>query len=509
MLTRNIFIKLFALHPSPSINRLYTMQVARNKKGQPSKGQLLGSVMACALGLHFNAIIGMFFTPFLYRMVKEFGKVTEKSKAGYYAGYITGGYYFGRLLMSPMWGKLLDTVGRKTCLLVSLTLTCLLNVFFTWSSYFWLSVFAIFLVGLSNGLTTICKTLSTEIVPKNLHSWSVALTSSFWLLGNSVGPFVGSYFLDVIPSSPFLMSGIAVSCIGVIALLLSVLFVKETLKKKKPGYEQFDAEEAEAEETKPQEISLDVSGSFQSIAPQNEAFFHYIKRKSVIPLIVINNINLFCTTTLGDTLPLWLSAHHADGGLDLEPKSIGNIFAVLGPFQLLIQTVLYPTITRLKGDLWLLKVTSTLMIPIYFLLPAANRFFDPHQELASKIYVSSLLGFRYLCLFVIFSSMQKITNNSVRGDMRGKVNGIAQTTASIMQIIGSYLGSVLIAWSMNNGLLFPFNHYFLFILLAIISSVSLVFFVYRLQLEEESITILDKVELKDVSEAASDSFREK
>lgn len=457
-----------------------------------SRVKYFGRILAVSLGLHFNAIIGMFFTPFLYRMILDFGLVEHRSEAGYFAGYVTGGYYLGRLVMSTFWGRVIDKSGRKVGLIVSVILTSILVIAFTWSPNFWLSVFFIFAVGLANGLTTICKTLSTEIVPPSLQYWSISITGSFWMIGNSIGPFIGSAFLDFIPSHPYLMSGIAVSSVGWLCLILALVFIRETLTEKE-GYMEFDPDFTELAD-----MSLDVSASFQPASSHQEKFFSYIKRKSVIPLLAINTVNLFCTTTLGDTLPLWLSAKTRNGGLHLGPDEIGHIFAVLGPFQLLIQVVLYPIIAKAKGDVWILRVFSTAMIPIYFILPLANSLFGHADPIWAKAYVSGLLGVRYLCLFVIFSSLQKIMNSSVRPELRGKLNGVAQTVASVVQIFGSYFGSVLIAWSMNNTLTYPFNHHFLFVLLACVNILSLVFFVYRIEPENDN--FLDQLELGDLNE---------
>ena len=189
------------------------------------------------------------------------------------------------------------------------------------------------------------------------------------------------------------------------------------------------------------------------------------------------------------------------------PRKLAHIFAFLGPFQLMIQVMIYPIIAKAKGDAWIMKVFSTAMLPIYLIIPMTTPLFAHAPAIQAKVFLTLLLGVRYLCLFVIFSTLQKIMNSSVKPEVRGKLNGVAQTVASIVQILGSYFGSVLIAWSMNNKLKYPFNHHCLFVVLAIINLISLVFFVLRIK--PESNLILDQLELGNLTQPNDEKQEDK
>ncbi|CAG8502866.1 6138_t:CDS:2 [Ambispora gerdemannii] len=56
--------------------------------------------------------------------------------------------------------------------------------------------------------------------------------------------------------------------------------------------------------------------------------------------------------------------------------------------------------------------------------------------------------------------------NTISREVLGTVNGIGQTIASLSRAIGSALGGVLWAWSLNNNLRFPFDRYFVFIVMS-------------------------------------------
>ncbi|CAG8642337.1 8762_t:CDS:2, partial [Ambispora gerdemannii] len=56
--------------------------------------------------------------------------------------------------------------------------------------------------------------------------------------------------------------------------------------------------------------------------------------------------------------------------------------------------------------------------------------------------------------------------NTVSREVLGTVNGIGQTIASLSRAIGPALGGTLWAWSLNNNLGFPFDHHFIFVVIA-------------------------------------------
>jgi hypothetical protein len=45
------------------------------------------------------------------------------------------------------------------------------------------------------------------------------------------------------------------------------------------------------------------------------------------------------------------------------------------------------------------------------------------------------------------------------------VNGIAQAGVAGVRAVGPALGGIVWAWSLNNGIGFPFNHFFIFIVI--------------------------------------------
>lgn len=62
------------------------------------------------------------------------------------------------------------------------------------------------------------------------------------------------------------------------------------------------------------------------------------------------------------------------------------------------------------------------------------------------------------------------------------VNGIGQMSAAFMRMIGPALGGSLWAWSLSNGLSFPFNYFFVYLLASAIATVG---FFYSMTIPSE------------------------
>jgi len=67
----------------------------------------------------------------------------------------------------------------------------------------------------------------------------------------------------------------------------------------------------------------------------------------------------------------------------------------------------------------------------------------------------------------------------VDASLRGSVNGLAMTIGSIAKAIGPAAAGSIYAWSLTNSLSFPFDVYFIFIVISI-SSVLLIWAAYKI-----------------------------
>ncbi len=69
---------------------------------------------------------------------------------------------------------------------------CTLVLFvYAWVSNYWYALIGRFVLGMMSGLSPICKSTLTEILPRDKNAEAVGYASAVWYLGNFVGPWVG------------------------------------------------------------------------------------------------------------------------------------------------------------------------------------------------------------------------------------------------------------------------------------------------------------------------------
>ncbi|XP_062519759.1 uncharacterized protein LOC134194806 [Corticium candelabrum] len=79
------------------------------------------------------------------------------------------------------------------------------------------------------------------------------------------------------------------------------------------------------------------------------------------------------------------------------------------------------------------------------------------------------VGFTFLCRTIGFTSVNVLLSNAASSSVRGAVNGIGTSGASLGRMIGPTVGAVVFAWSQSNGLGFPFNYNFVFVVTVFIN----------------------------------------
>jgi len=72
-----------------------------------------------------------------------------------------------------------------------------------------------------------------------------------------------------------------------------------------------------------------------------------------------------------------------------------------------------------------------------------------------------------------FTSVNVLVNESAPNDT-GKANGVAFALAGLVKTVGPAAASILLAWSLTNGIGFPLDFRFVFVLMALFNVVLLV-----------------------------------
>ncbi|KAK3310718.1 major facilitator superfamily domain-containing protein [Chaetomium strumarium] len=202
--------------------------------------------------------------PYINQMVQENGKLAD-TDMGFYSGLIESLFSLTQMVVMVLWGRAADRFGRKPVLVVSLAGVSLATALFGMAKTIWQMILFRCLAGVFAGTIVTIRTMisehSTAKTQARAFSW-FAFTGN---MGIFAGPLLGGaladparlypgvfgnvrFFLDY----PYALPSIVVGAMGLSALVVTVLFVEETLVKRPGGGGGSNEESAAA---KPKELS--------------------------------------------------------------------------------------------------------------------------------------------------------------------------------------------------------------------------------------------------------------
>jgi len=449
--------------------------VSKTQRTSQETRLIMIRILILAFILFFNSITTAYIDTFLPDIMVSLKVAQSKTESGKPAFWLFSVFFFGRFLSASAWGAYIDKYGRKRGLILVLILLIVCTFCFGLSTNFYVALFIRFITGLVNGLSIIGKTLSTEICPHDMKPWSISVTNTIWSLGMTVGPIIGSCVYNVVPQFPMLLSSVNVCVIGLILLILSIIYFEETLNLDKDANPNEHLPAAiPSHEISTDDIELQTQNSPPVVVPKNPTFLgsEILALPNVAKVIAIFSVNTFYASVLVALIPFWIASKYEDGGLDFKYHDISDIFLYLMLPQIVLQIFLYPLIQRRRGDFWLLTRGHLAHIPMFFLLPYAHTF-GKGSFGSQKMWITFWLFIRNLASFMNFAVLQRYGNEVISSSKRGKMNGIQITCSSAFQICGTFLGGWLLTWSETNGLPYPFDYHFVFIIMCFATALVL------------------------------------
>ena len=166
-----------------------------------------------------------------------------------------------------------------------------------------------------------------------------------------------------------------------------------------------------------------------------------------------------------ELMPLLLVLKVEDGGLNFVQRQLGMMNAISFVFLLLWSLIFVPILIKRLGCLWSFRLSVIVATPFILLFPAVNFLvFNKVLMWAGLIFVYVA---RHSLFQVVFSSMTIMSNNSVTSGSMGRLNGISQSTVALTRSFGPVFGSSLFAVTLQVNH-FPFNRYFMYMLISVL-----------------------------------------
>ncbi|CAH1762330.1 3451_t:CDS:2 [Entrophospora sp. SA101] len=442
-------------------------------------------------------------------MVRDFGVSDDDKEIGFYAGLIASSFFFAQFCFSIFWGHMSDKFGRRPILLFGLFGNMVTCFMFGLSKNLLWAIASRSTCGMLNGNVGVAKSMLGELTDKTNQAKAFSLFGFCWGMG-CIRPVIGGFlshpadnFPKIFGNCPFLKSFpyflpcFVASIVSFTGLIIGYFYLPETrytYNHQKEEERDVDVEDVVDISSRKNLngnnsiISYDATANVNSNnsnynqSPKgNNIMQSYIEDDSHYPetpsssnllkdlskndvtnikmnnkqSFIIKNV-AFHTIAFDEVYSLYAVAEVKDGGLGYLSIKLAQSLALMGIVQLVVQFLIYPWL-RTKVDL----------IKLY-------RIYDDDGEEIAWIILLIVLTIRLFICVISFTSIMIMVNNSASHEILGTVNGIGQASAAFVRTIGPASSGSLWSWSLTNNLDFPFNNYFVFIVMSLTSLIGFI-----------------------------------
>lgn len=371
------------------------------KNNKVTLGLLLMNLFIAFLG------IGLVI-PVLPTLMNELG-ITGKT-----VGYLTAAFAIAQLIVSPFAGKAADKFGRKIMIVIGLFIFGLSEFLFGIGREIEVLFISRILGGISAAFIMpavtafIADITNLENRPKALGYMSAAISTGF-----IIGPGIGGFLAEFGTRIPFFFAG----GLGTVAAILSIVLLSEPHR----------SEENE------EQISDGKVGIKRIFAPKY--FLAFI-------LIFIASFGLAAFESFFSLF--------VDHKFQFKPSDIAIVITGGAIFGAVAQVVLFDKLTRIWGEIKLIRYSLILSAVLVFLMTVVHS------------YLSILLvTFIVFVGFDLFRPAVTSYLSNIAGNEQGFVGGMNSMFTSLANISGPILGGILFDLDIN------YPYYFATVILAL------------------------------------------
>jgi DHA1 family multidrug resistance protein-like MFS transporter len=322
--------------------------------------------------------------------------MNELGITGTTVGYLTAAFAFAQLIVSPFAGKAVDKFGRKIMIVIGLFIFGISEFLFGIGKEIEILFISRILGGISAAFIMpavtafIADITNLNTRPKALGYMSAAISTGF-----IIGPGIGGFLAEFGTRIPFYFAG----ALGTIAAILSILLLSEPNRSEVTNKQLLD----------------DKNGFKRMIAPKY--FLAFI-------LIFIASFGLAAFESFFSLF--------ADHKFQFKPSDIAIVItggAIFGAFS---QVILFERLTRIWGEIKLIRYSLLLSGVLVFLMTVVHSYFS-----------ILLVTFLVFVGFDIFRPAVTSYLSNIAGEEQGFVGGMNSMFTSLANISGPILGGIL------------------------------------------------------------------
>ncbi|KAM9983701.1 hypothetical protein ACTFIY_000409 [Dictyostelium cf. discoideum] len=205
------------------------------------------------------------------------------------------------------------------------------------------------------------------------------------------------------------------------------------------------------------------------------------KDKSIMKTILIYATVGFIYTMLDEVFPLWAFTETSNGGLSMTSGTVGICGIIGGASVIFIQLFIIKPVTRKFGLIQTFIYGCSIAFFSFISYPLLNFVQNSHeltssvtQDIIFWVSITIVISIRNIGAQFVFTPIMTLINNSAKIAVRGSANGLSQSLVAATRTVAPTLGGTILSWSLTNGLPFPFNFFFPFILMSICITIPII-----------------------------------
>ncbi|WP_040207372.1 multidrug efflux MFS transporter NorA [Neobacillus jeddahensis] len=322
--------------------------------------------------------------------------MNELGITGTTIGYLTATFAIAQLIVSPFAGKAADKYGRKMMIVIGLFIFGSSEFLFGIGKEIEMLFISRILGGISAAFIMpavtafIADITDLDTRPKALGYMSAAISTGF-----IIGPGIGGFLAEFGTRMPFFFAG----ALGTIAAILSIILLSEPNRKEEHN----------------EQVSDSKNGFKRMIAPRY--FLAFL-------LIFIASFGLAAFESFFSLF--------VDHKFQFKPSDIAIVITGGAIFGAISQVILFDRLTRVWGEIKLIRYCLLLSALLVFLMTVVHSYFS-----------ILLVTFIVFVGFDLFRPAVTSYLSTIAGNEQGFVGGMNSMFTSLANISGPILGGIL------------------------------------------------------------------